>query len=101
MKNRYENTSKIVRERVSGLGTTVYVVPPESVEDYYLITTVGDRFDILAKQYYGSEKYWYVIASANPHIRRDSLNIEPGYQIRIPLPLARVLSTMTVENNRR
>ena len=52
MKNRYENTSKIIRERVSGLGTTVYVVPPESVEDYYLISTVGDRFDILANQHF-------------------------------------------------
>lgn len=101
MKNRYENTSKIIREKTSGIGTTIYTVPPESIEDYYLITTVGDRFDILSKQYYGDEKYWYVIATANPHIRRDSLNIEPGYQIRIPLPLGRVLNSMTIENNRR
>lgn len=101
MANRYENTSKIDREGVSGRASTIYKVPAESIEDYYVISVQGDRFDILAKEYYGSESYWYILATANPHVKRDALTIPAGHQLRIPLPLSKVLTTLNSENNNR
>lgn len=65
-------------------GTSIYPEVAASEEDYYIISTVGDRFDILSQQFYGSSEYWWVIASSNPGVRRDSLYITPGLQLRIP-----------------
>jgi len=96
--SRYNNTAKINYDGTQVKGSTVYTVPPESTEDYYVLSTLGDRFDTLANEYYRDASLWYIIAAANPLIRRDSLNIEPGHQIRIPLPLSRVLTTLSNEN---
>jgi len=96
--SRYNNTSEISYDGTRLKGSTVYTVPPESTEDYYVLSTLGDRFDTLANEYYRDASLWYIIAAANPSIRRDSLNIEPGHQIRIPLPLSRVLTTLSNEN---
>ena len=64
--------------------TSIYPEVAASEEDYYIISTVGDRFDILSKQFYGSSEYWWVLASANPSARRDTLFITPGIQLRVP-----------------
>jgi len=56
-----------------------------SINDLYVITTVGDRLDLLADQFYGNVDYWWIIATTNPDIvRRDSFNLKPGLEIRIP-----------------
>jgi len=73
--------------------TVIYPYIAESETDYYVISTTGDRFDLLSQQFYKSTDYWWAIASANPNVRKDTLNIEPGLQIRIPYPLVRVLQT--------
>ena len=97
--SRYKHTS-IRRENGSLIRqSTLYVIPPESPNDYYLISSVGDRFDVLASEYYQDSSLWYIIAAANPHIRKDSITIPDGAQIRIPLPLSRVLAT--IENKNR
>ena len=60
---------------------------PLSVDDIYAITLVGDRLDLIADQFYRNVDLWWVIATANPDvIRRDSFNLMPGLQIRIPDP---------------
>ena len=64
--------------------TSIYPEVAASEEDYYIISTVGYRFDILSKQFYGSSEYWWVLASANPSARRDTLFITPGIQLRVP-----------------
>lgn len=99
--DRYNNTSTRKEESISVKSTTVYSIPAESTEDYYLISTLGDRFDILAQEYYRDSSLWFIIASANPTLRRDTLLIEPGNQIRIPLPLSKVLSKLRSENKSR
>jgi|SRR6056300_50671 len=99
--SRYTNTSNTAVDSTSAKGTTVYSIPSESTEDYYVISTLGDRFDILAGEYYNDSSLWYIIAAANPTIRRDSINIEPGNQIRIPLPLSKVLTNLRSENKNR
>jgi hypothetical protein len=65
-----------------------YLKYPEislSENDMYITTRVGDRLDLLADQFYNNVDYWWIIANANPNvIRRDSYNIKPGIEIRIP-----------------
>jgi nucleoid-associated protein YgaU len=99
--SRYNNTPNITSDNISGNGTTVYNVPAESVDDIYLISTLGDRFDILAQEYYKDSSLWYIIAAANPTLRRDTLLIEPGIQLRIPLPLSKVLAKLRSDNTSR
>lgn len=61
----------------------IYPAIPPSVDDFYIISTVGDRYDTLALKFYGDSKLWWVIASAN-NMSKASLVTEPGIQIRIP-----------------
>jgi hypothetical protein len=63
--------------------TTIYPETPISENDYYVITTAGDRYDTLADQFYSDHTLWWVIASAN-NSERASLIVEPGIQLRIP-----------------
>ena len=58
---------------------------PLSADDLYVITTTGDRLDLLANQFYRNPDYWWIIATANPDvIRRDSFNLKPSLELRIP-----------------
>lgn len=98
--SRYDSTFSRNIEGRRAKGSLIYNIPPESQDDYYLISTMGDRFDILAQEYYGSSVYWYIIAAANPNLKRDTLTIEPGVQIRIPLPLGKVLTSINSGNKR-
>jgi len=56
-----------------------------STDDIYIITTVGDRLDLLAYDFYHNTDLWWIITSANPDIiRRDGFVLKPGLEIRIP-----------------
>jgi hypothetical protein len=58
---------------------------PLSVNDLYITTTVGDRLDTLANEFLNDVDLWWIITTANPDvIRRDSFNLKPGIEIRIP-----------------
>lgn len=58
---------------------------PLSENDIYVVTTAGDRLDSIAYQFYKDIRLWWVISSANPDvIRRDSFNLKPNLEIRIP-----------------
>jgi len=81
---RYDNI-KVVQspEGKQYRTTTIYPETPISDNDYYIITTAGDRYDNLADQFYNDHTLWWVIASAN-NSQRASLIVEPGIQLRIP-----------------
>jgi hypothetical protein len=49
-------------------------------------TTRGDRYDLLAQQYYNDPQLWWVISRANSLQTSDSLYPNIGEQIRIPSP---------------
>jgi hypothetical protein len=58
---------------------------PVSSNDIYIISKATDRLDLLANDYYGDVRYWWIISKANPDkVKRDSFFINPGLQIRIP-----------------
>ena len=60
---------------------------PLSINDVYAVTVDGDRLDLIADQFYNDVDLWWIITTANPDIiRRDSFNLKPGLQIRIPDP---------------
>lgn len=71
---------------------------PLSVNDIYVITTSGDRFDLLALQYYGDSSLWWIISIANETLSQNSLYITPGTQIRIPNNYSEVLTSYKILN---
>lgn len=71
---------------------TVYPEIPVSSQDNYVISTAGDRMDLLAQDFYGDVTLWWIISSANS-LPGDSLYLEPGMQIRIPADLAGILNS--------
>ena len=72
---------------------------PLDIDDVYIITTVGDRLDLLANQFYGDVRLWWIIASANMNsIRRDSFTLKTGIEIRIPANLQTILENFNELN---
>tara|TARA_Y100000004_G_C8703363_1_gene322628 strand:- start:221 stop:526 length:306 start_codon:yes stop_codon:yes gene_type:complete len=65
---------------------------PLTSNDIYVITTIGDRLDSIAFQFYNDVRLWWVIATANPQvIRRDSYNLKPNLEIRIPANVSSII----------
>lgn len=60
--------------------------------DIYVIAQKGDRFDSLAYQYYRDPTLWWIIPSANPRFKPNSLYPTLGHQIRIPTDIADILA---------
>lgn len=64
---------------------------PISPRDIYITTKSTDRLDLLANDYYNDVNAWWIISKANPDkIRRDSLFLDPGFQIRIPMDIQKI-----------
>ena len=98
MPNRYQN---IPIEKINGkrvYQTVRYPEIPLNENDIYVYTTQGDRYDVLALQYYTDSSLWWVIASANPNIGLNSLVIPEGVQIRIPSDYASVITQFNLIN---
>jgi hypothetical protein len=84
MINRYQDIAiKVGENQKRVVRSIIYPAIPRDVNDIYLLTTPGDRLDLLSKTYYGDVGYWWVIAEANA-IGKGDLTIEPGTQLRIP-----------------
>lgn len=91
--NRYENI-QVVRNtsKVRFYKDNKYPDIPLSESDLYLITAAGDRFDLLAYEYYKDTSLWWIIPTAN-NLRCDSLFPDLGIQIRIPLAVENILKS--------
>ena len=73
---------------------------PLTIDDIYITTTAGDRLDLLANQFYGDVRLWWIIATANPNVvRRDSFNLKAGLEIRIPYDIQNILDKFEKINN--
>jgi len=82
--DRYQNIPETKYNRKRAYQTSRYPEIPLSENDIYVITTVGDRFDTLAQEYYGDSSLWWVISTANDELQQNSLVPPLGNQIRIP-----------------
>jgi phage tail protein X len=83
--NRYQNTP--IEKSTTGkriYKTVRYPDIPLSENDMYVYTVQGDRYDILAQQYYSDSSLWWIISIANEQLAQNSLIIPEGIQIRIP-----------------
>ena len=73
-------------------GTTKYPDIPLSFNDIYVYTDEGDRFDILAQQYYQDSSLWWLISATNPQLTQMSMYPPLGIQIRIPMNVGNAIS---------
>ena len=106
--NRYQPIPIIIIDKKPVYQTTKYPEVPLSDNDIYVYSVQGDRFDILANQYYGDQSLWWIISIANTatagtdlpsDLPQDSLIIPEGNQIRIPANYADVINSFRVLNN--
>ena len=97
--NRYQN---IPRTKINGklvYQTSRYPEVPLSINDVYVYTTQGDRFDTLSQQYYGDSSLWWIISIANTDkVNQSTLVIPEGLQIRIPSNFANVVQDFNIIN---
>ena len=85
-KSRYDSAPvKVINsgyyKGIKKRNTKFYKNIPKHPDDIYVLTQVGDRFDLLAEQFYGDSQLWWYIAKAN-NLKFN--NIEVGTTIRIP-----------------
>jgi len=82
---RYDNTKvKRLKNGILVKKTTIYDKIPNRDDDILVMSTEGDRFDLLAHQYYGDSSLWWFIAKAN---NMKFNNIPAGTKLRIPVNL--------------
>lgn len=95
--NRYKNIQLVNQELNQNKGKlyqkqTKYPEIPLSENDVYVITDLGDRYDLLAQTYFGDSTLWWIIPVCNPSLPLDSIFIPEGTQLRIPTNIDLVLS---------
>lgn len=101
---RYRNTpilkNKNIKDGSQYYRGTKYPEVPLSPDDVYVITTEGDKLDVLAQQFYGDKNLWWVISIANSGLAQNSLYIPTGTQLRLPTSIQDILSNYNELNNR-
>jgi hypothetical protein len=65
---------------------------PPSESDIYIVTTEGDRLDLLAFKYYKDATLWWIISGVNNNTTFGSMFPEPNTQLRIPINISDVLT---------
>lgn len=99
MASRY---SAVKIEKLNVTGSQYYVtniypdIPPKN-NDYFVITTIGDRLDLLAYDFYQDSSLWWIIASANA-LPGDSLYPPIGTQLRIPVDIDQIVRDYNLTN---
>jgi hypothetical protein len=102
MPYRYETipTKLNVEGKKRSYQTNVYPDIPVTEGDNYVITTLGDRLDLIALDFYGDMSYWWVIATANS-LPGDSIYPPVGMQLRIPVNPVPINNLYKTENATR
>ena len=86
---------------VRRLSTILY--PDFSTDsDTKILSQEGDRLDLLAKEFYGDESLWFIIAKENS-LGKGSLNVPAGRVITIPFyqENSGIESLLNTENEER
>ena len=89
--NRYQNIPVIKINQKPDYRTVKYPEIPLDENDIYVTTVQGDRFDVLASQYFQDETLWWVISIANNSLSQNSLIIPEGIQLRIPANISQIV----------
>ena len=89
--------SAVVAVSMATVGTGPVADEIEMPVRFY--STIGDRFDLLAQQYYKDSSLWWIISTANETLPQNSLYILTGTQIRIPTDISNILNEEKIINN--
>lgn len=74
---------------------------PVDGSDLYIITTDGDRLDLIANHFYGDISLWWVIVQANVGVLKgDELAVKGGVQLRIPTTPEIIIRNFERKNTR-
>ena len=100
MQSRYQNipTTKLNVTGSTYYETNTYPEIQPTNNDYYIITTVDTRLDLLALDFYQDSSLWWIISSANA-LPGDSIYAPIGIQLRIPTDVQTILNSYNSENN--
>ena len=97
--NRYNSIPTLTINKKPVYRTVRYPEIPLSENDWYVTSVQGDRFDLLALDFYQDETLWWVISVANNTLKQNSLVIPEGIQIRIPADVAGIINEYKRINN--
>lgn len=106
--NRYQNIPKTKINGKEVYVTSRYPEVPLSENDIYVYSSKGDRFDVLAQQYYDDSSLWWIISIANTgtagtaistNLPQNTLVIPEGIQIRIPSDYPSVIRNFNLINS--
>lgn len=98
--NRYQNIPQTKIDKKLVYVTSRYPEVPVTSDDVYVYTVQGDRFDVLAQQYYKDSSLWWIISIANTNqLSQNSLVIPEGLQIRIPAFYAGIINAFNRINS--
>ena len=101
MPYRYQTIKTIkTDDRITFYRNVIYPDIAYSDRDQYVITTVGDRLDLLANDIYGDTSLWWILASAN-NLTCDSLIPPIGMQLRIPSNIQQAITNFESVNKIR
>lgn len=93
MANRYSNIDVLKNdEGIRYYKNVLYPQIPLSENDIYVITGEGDRFDLLANQFYNDSTLWWIISTANETLNQGSMYMPVGTQLRIPQNITSIIS---------
>lgn len=99
--NRYSSIPVIKNNKgIRYYRNNIYPDIPLTDQDLYVITTAGDRLDLLANDYYGDTSLYWIIASAND-LPGDSLIPPLGQQLRIPADVETIINNYISINQNR
>ena len=65
--------------------------------DKFVVTTIDNRLDSLANQYYGDVSLWWVIAKANG-LGKGRIVTNPSVELRIPGNIASIIAEFNALN---
>lgn len=89
--NRYQDIPIININKKQVYKTVRYPEIPLDENDWYVISVQGDRFELLANDFYQDSSLYWIISIANPQLPQNSLLIPEGYQIRIPVNVSGII----------
>ena len=99
--NRYDNSTILIKDYRPYYKGKFYPNIPLSENDYYVITTIGDRLDSIAYSNYNDSTLWWIIAMANNNVNKGFIFVDPGTQLRIPTDLVSIYNLFNQFNNAR
>ena len=95
MTSRYQNRKILENPNTKKkyMESTIYPKVEPKDSDFYIISSAGDRLDLLANTYYKDPSMWWVIATAN-NLNDANFFVEAGTQLRIPADTSDILNNL-------